>query len=78
MIFVVFELLYETSVIIANIKLLANLALLLAARVIIFVGEIHPFFASPTTPRRSVAFVGGLAFVRHENHIAFFCNFSIA
>ncbi len=47
----VFELLYEASAIIANVKLLASFTLLLAAGVIILVGDVIQFLALPATPR---------------------------
>jgi hypothetical protein len=67
----VFELLYEASVITANVKLLASFTLLLAAGVIILVGDVLQFLAFPATPRHCVAFFGGLALVEYENHVAF-------
>jgi hypothetical protein len=61
----IFEPLYEASMVIANVKLLASFKLLLTTRVIILVDDIHPLFALTTTPRCSVAFLGGLALVGH-------------
>ena len=62
---VVFKLFDEASVIITNVKLLACITMLLAARVIILVCDIHPLFALTASPCLSVALVSGLALVGH-------------
>jgi hypothetical protein len=45
----VLELLYESTVVVANVKLLPSFTLLLAAGMIFRVGDVHPLRALSTT-----------------------------